>query len=431
MIAGYIVPHPPVVVPNVGRGEEKKIQKTLDSYRRIALRIAKFAPDTVVVVSPHSVYLKDAFYIAGSKGAFGDLSQFLAPDVAVTIKHDLEMADELAALCGEDGIETVYTEEYADELDHGTVIPLWFLQEVYADFKVLRVSPSCMDNDVLYRMGGLIERAAAHVGRKIAFIASGDLSHKLKEDGPYGFAAEGPLFDKTVTEAMKSTDLTTFMKMDKELADKAAQCGLPGFIMLSGALENYDIDYDFYSYEGTFGVGYAFCEYNCVSKCARVARMSLESYIRDKKKLRDDSNLPFWMKDTAAGVFVCIKKEGQLRGCIGTIRACYSDICTEISELAVSAATNDPRFDAVRKDELDKLHYTVDIMGEAEPATIDMLDVKKYGVIVTSGSKRGLLLPNLEGVDTIEDQIFITMQKAGIEPGEPIAIERFLVERYD
>jgi AmmeMemoRadiSam system protein A len=132
-----------------------------------------------------------------------------------------------------------------------------------------------------------------------------------------------------------------------------------------------------------------------------------------------------------AGVFVSLKKDGRLRGCIGTISPTKATIADEIIGNAISAGTGDPRFDPVTKDELASLVYSVDVLGAPESAaSMDDLDAKRYGVIVTKGIQRGLLLPNLDGVDTPEQQVDIALQKAGIPRSAPYTMERFEVVRH-
>jgi AmmeMemoRadiSam system protein A len=152
-------------------------------------------------------------------------------------------------------------------------------------------------------------------------------------------------------------------------------------------------------------------------------------FVRIGEKTIDDGT-DTWT--VSAGVFVCIKSHGQLRGCIGTITPVTESVADEILRNAVSVACEDPRFPPVRENELTDLVYTVDVLAPPEPIdSLEMLDVKRYGVIVTSGHKRGLLLPNLDGVDTIDEQLDIAMQKAGIREGEPVLLERFEVVRYE
>ena len=164
----------------------------------------------------------------------------------------------------------------------------------------------------------------------------------------------------------------------------------------------------------------------------KLARKSLEEYMTGRTLISVPEGLPDEMMDHKAGVFVSLKKNGRLRGCIGTICSTTDSIAEEIIQNAVSAGYKDPRFPEVRADELSQIEYSVDVLGEPEEITSkEQLDVKKYGLILTKGVKRGLLLPNLEGIDTIEQQIEITRQKAGIaEDDENVKMERFEVIRH-
>ena len=430
MKSAVIMPHPPIARPLVGRGEEKKIQATLDAYRKASEQIARDAPETIVIISPHNIFFRDAFYISPGETYTDSLSRFGASADRISIPYDTELRNEIIRLCEEKGIPTVSDKRYDGEPDHGSLIPLLFVSESYTNFRVVRIAPSFLSDEMLMEMGRMIERAAAHLGRRMMLIASGDLSHKLLPEGPYGYVKEGPEFDRRVTEMMKEGDLKAFREFTPEFRDRCAECGLPGFIMLSGALENYHVRPDLLSYEGTFGVGYAICTFAVEDACVRLAKDSLEKYIRSGKQLKRPNSLPEWMTAQKAGVFVSLHKNGDLRGCIGTILPWYGCVADEIIVLAIEAGTRDPRFYPVRAEELEDLEYNVDVLSEAEPAERDQLDARRYGVIVTNGSRRGLLLPDLEGVDTPGQQIAIALQKAGIRPDEPYRLERFTVERH-
>ncbi len=163
---------------------------------------------------------------------------------------------------------------------------------------------------------------------------------------------------------------------------------------------------------------------------AALARRSVEEFVRTGKRMACPRNLPPELSGQA-GVFVCLKKAGSLRGCIGTFHPCASSLAEEIMRNAVSAATQDPRFEAVSEDELGDMEYSVDVLSPPERiGSLQDLDPKIYGVIVMQGERRGLLLPDLEGVDTVEEQLRIVRMKAGIQPGEDVEIFRFTVERY-
>ena len=167
------------------------------------------------------------------------------------------------------------------------------------------------------------------------------------------------------------------------------------------------------------------------SDYVKLAKETLEAYVRDRKRLNVPEWVPPELKNKRAGVFVSLKTGGMLRGCIGTIGPTCVNIAEEIINNAISAGTCDPRFPEVRPEELNELVYSVDVLGASEKIdSIKELDVKRYGVIVTSGFRRGLLLPDLEGVDTPEQQVEIALQKAGIRVKEPYEMERFEVVRY-
>lgn len=162
----------------------------------------------------------------------------------------------------------------------------------------------------------------------------------------------------------------------------------------------------------------------------KLARKTIESYVRDGKVIEPPKELTEEMK-RQAGVFVSLHKGGRLRGCIGTIEPQRANVAEEIIANAVSAATRDPRFPAMRPDELSGLDISVDVLTEPEPiSSMAELDPKTYGVIVEHGRRRGLLLPDLEGVDTVEQQVDIALRKAWIGPDEPYRMYRFRVIRY-
>jgi AmmeMemoRadiSam system protein A len=164
---------------------------------------------------------------------------------------------------------------------------------------------------------------------------------------------------------------------------------------------------------------------------AKLARRVVESYVSGQG-VPDPCDAPDELKGKRAGVFVCIKKEGELRGCIGTIQPAAADVAEEITANAISSATSDYRFTPVVPGELDKLSYSVDVLGEPEDIPdMSYLDPKVYGAIVRSGRRAGLLLPDLEGVDTADEQVRIASMKAGISPGEPVTLQRFKVTRHE
>ncbi len=458
LFGAYILPHPPIALSEIGKGKEKEIQKTVDSFKEIAKRISDLKPETIVVISPHSTVYSDYIHISPGKYAKGSFSDFGAGNTAMSLEYDTSLVDKIAEYSEKENIPAGKLGERGTRLDHGTMVPLYFVLQEYSDFKLVRISIAGLSGITHYRFGKVISKAIEDSGKRVLVIASGDLSHKLTEDGPYGFSDKGPLFDNEVTSCIKNADFLKLLMIDEEFCDSAAQCGLQSFNILSGILDSKSVQTELLSYEGPFGVGYAVASFNVtgednrrkfdimaekamIEKCnnirknedeyVRLARLSLEHFVQKGEILKRPENLSEELMNKKAGTFVSLKINGQLRGCIGTISAVKDCIADEIIRNAVSACSEDHRFDPVTKDELPFLVYSVDVLGETEPVNgIEELDANKYGVIVSRGMKRGLLLPNLEGVDTPKKQIEIALRKAGISVNEKYDIERFMVVRH-
>lgn len=456
-----MVPHPPLIVPAVGNGQEKEIQATIDSYKEVAEEIKHLNPDTIVIVSPHSTMYADYFHISPGVNAKGDFSLFRAPQVSFQIKYDKEFTDYLATLSEKTGIMAGFLGEREPELDHGTMVPLYFIKEACGgnfSSRFVRIGLSGLSFEEHYKLGQLIQQTSKELEKKIVFIASGDLSHRLKVEGPYGYKKEGPEYDDKIIEYASMADFYSMLMMKEELCDLAGECGQRSFCMMAGVLDGMEVKARKLSYEGPFGVGYGIVSFHPTGfneerkflekvvgekrrrrkekkdqedSYVKLARKSLEEYVLTGRKITVPNGILEELLLRRAGCFVSLKKDGKLRGCIGTIAPTKRSLAEEIIENAISAAVNDPRFDPVEPEELDSLVYSVDVLDKAEEISSPKeLDVKRYGVIVTKGYKRGLLLPNLDGIDTVEEQIRIAKQKAGILESETVKLERFEVVRH-
>ena len=256
-----------------------------------------------------------------------------------------------------------------------------------------------------------------------------------------GRAAFGELFD-----------------FSEDFCESAAECGHRFFCYDGGALDGRAVRAERLSYEGPFGVGYGVCTFEgggrddsrrflesykekerarlaairaAEDEYVRLARASVEHYVRTGRRLEMPEGLPDDMTRRRAGIFVSLHEDGRLRGCIGTIAPVTPCVAQEIIDNGVSASSRDPRFNPVEPEELDKLVYSVDVLEPPEKVSSpSQLDVKRYGVIVTRGGRRGLLLPNLDGVNSVDEQIAIAKQKAGIAQREEVELERFEVTRH-
>ena len=458
IVGAVLVPHPPLLLPEIGMGRESEIQSTRNAYQKAAQKVAEWSPDLLVVISPHTAVYADYFHISPGQAARGDMSQFGAPQMQLQVTYDDLFVAELVHLAGEAGISAGSLGERDARLDHGTFIPLWFLQNAGVHCPVVRVGLSGFPPSEHYRLGKCIAKTADTLGRRTVVIASGDLSHKLTKDGPYGFAPQGPEFDEQVTKAMKEGNFLHFLTLDPTFCNNAAECGLRSLQIMAGTLDGQAVNVQMLSYEGPFGVGYAVAVVTPIGTdenrhfdllyekqemerltarrkaedpWVQLARQSLETYIRTGKRLHIPRGLPEELMEQTAGTFVSLHQFGRLRGCIGTVIPVTESVAQEIIQNAISAGTEDPRFPKVRPEELASLEYSVDVLAPPEPVTSPAdLDVKQYGIIVTLGRRRGLLLPNLDGVDTVEQQIAIACQKGGIDPREPYSLERFQVVRH-
>ena len=459
ILGAVIVPHPPLIIPTVGCGQERKVQATIDAYRTAAKQTAAWDPEVLIITSPHQIMYADYFHISPGRGATGDLSAFGASEAKLVVEYDASLRDEIIRRGESAGLQVGTLGQRDPYLDHGTFVPLYFLREAEVDCPILRIGLSGFSPLDHYRLGQCIAQAAESLDRRAVFIASGDLSHKLKDDGPYGLAPEGPEFDRQITEAMAVGDFLRFLTMDPALCEQAAECGLRSFQVMAGALDGLAVEAKLLSYEGVTGVGYGVATFTVTgpdegrrfgAQCAelerarlaekkasedpwvKLARLSLETFVKTGERLeRLPEGLPAEMIEQAAGAFVSLHAHGRLRGCIGTTVPTTESVAWEIVQNAVSACARDPRFPPVTVSELDSLEYSVDVLCQPEPiASPDQLNVKKYGVIVSCGSRRGLLLPDLEGVDTVERQIDIARQKGGISSREKYTLERFEVVRH-
>ena len=438
ILAGFMVPHPPMIVPDVGRGSESQIKETIKAYEQVADEIAALEPETIIITSPHSIMYADYFHISPGSSACGSFASFRAPGVRFEEEYDEELVNEICRIAEQNDFPAGTLGERDKSLDHGTMVPLWFIRNKYKGGKIIRIGLSGLPLSDHIRFGRMIRDAVNNTGRKAVFIASGDLSHKLQYYGPYGFAEEGPEYDERIMDVMGRGAFGELLDFSETFCDKAAECGHRSFVIMAGAFDGVKIKATALSHEDVTGVGYGICTFypddlysDVTDPYVKLATDTITAYVNERRIIDLPEGLPGEMTSVRAGAFVSIHKGGELRGCIGTIGPTTDCVAEEIIHNAISASTRDPRFYPVRPDELPDLEINVDVLGEPEDIeSIDELDVRRYGVIVTSGRRRGLLLPDLEGVDTPEYQVRIALSKAGIHPSENYKMQRFEVIRH-
>ena len=437
----YLFPHPPIVLPEVGKGEEKKIISTYNSMDKLAQEIGEKAPKTIIIISPHGSMFRDAISLLYGENIRGNMGQFGAPEVFFNKNIDQDLTDKIYDLSLSENIPVIKSDESilkqhnsSFKLDHGTMVPLYFIDKYYKDYKLVHITYAPLSDEKLFEFGKILFEASKE--ENTILIASGDLSHRLKENGPYGFNSDGPKFDEKVLELLKEGSVSTLLNMDKCLVENAGECGMRSILILVGAMNSMGFKGDLLSYEDTFGVGYGVMKFDINNNeeenpYVRLARENLTHFLKTGNILE---NIPYYvlaeMKEEKKGVFVTLYKDGNLRGCIGTIFPTTDSICEEIIRNSIQAGIYDPRFRSVTLDELSYIEFSVDVLDSPEASIMENLDPINYGIILTSGNKKGLLLPNLDGVGTVQQQIKITKDKAGIKDKEDYSIERFKVTRY-
>ena len=433
-----VAPHPPIMVPEVGQEALKDVQDSIEGMAELTKRLLDSRADTVVLVSPHAPLEADTFVAYGEPLLFGDFTRFRAPKSSFSISVDLDLLHEISKSAFEYDYEVTMLQ--ARNLDHGSAVPLYFLLENGWSGKVVVLGYSFLSNRDHLSFGTCISKAISQTDRRVAFIASGDLSHRLKPDAPAGYNPKAHHFDDQVVEALRHNSLGKILNIDDQLRRLAGECGYRSLLVAIGALESVSPECDVISYEAPFGVGYLVAQISndhqqsnsIASEIPALARKAVEAFVKTGAAPDLESSESQRLGQPAP-CFVSLKtRDGELRGCIGTIEPAKNSLAEEIVSNAIGAATHDPRFYPVEKDELEDLTYSVDVLMPAEEVEIDELDPSIYGVIVESdnGSKRGLLLPSIEGVDTAEQQVGIASRKAGIASGEPVKLYRFRVERF-
>ena len=453
---GVIAPHPPIMVEQVGGARSLATSASAGAMLRAAEALGRFAPETVVVMSPHAppgfrhFVIDDAADFQGSLVDFGDsrVARFAGdPDLARAIIEALELAGHPATT------RSALDGRRSGWLDHGTLVPLSFL-DPEGGYRLVVVSLSSLPYHEHRSIGEAVAAASEELGRKTAFVASGDLSHRLTPDAPAGFSPQARRLDATIVGLVEQGRFLSLPDIDPVLVEQGGECGLRSLIAMGGYCCDDPAPPRVLAYEGPWGVGYLTA---LVGRDAVEIDDALQASSRGSKGGRagdDESPIVQLARDTIAsrlgapptrpgpvsltghgyparaGVFVSLHRAGELRGCIGTISACFEDLEDEVRANALQAAFSDPRFPPLARRELDDLEISVDVLHDPEPCTEADLDPAEFGVIVTSGAKRGLLLPNLEGIDDATTQMAIARRKAEIGEHEEIELQRFRVERY-
>ncbi|MFP4457417.1 MAG: AmmeMemoRadiSam system protein A [Clostridia bacterium] len=462
--------HPPVAIPEVGKGQENDIPQTLIGFRRTAEKIKEWEPDVLIIVTPHGNSFRDAISVIDNNRIVGSLSNFgYYKKVVKSIYSNIN--SKLKERWTKKGIPNVFLSKVEAkqyrlrlELDHGALVPLYFIDEVYKDYEIMHITPGFLSSLQLYKAGMIMAEVMEEQNKSYAIIASADLSHALKDSGPYKYHPDGEKFDELMLKYFQENKPENIFSIPNKMKENAKQCGYNSYVFALGFFDKKEISINVSSYQGTFGVGYM-NGYGEIVKDKTTSRLETIKELSNKKYQEETNNEDAYVKlarkaigeivkinnrlsweefkqsitekkaeeleRKSGGAFVTIHSNGHLRGCIGTTMSTKKNLAEEIIANAISAATRDPRFYPINEDELSELDIKVDVLGDLEKInTKNDLDVNKYGVVVECGKRRGLLLPDLEGVNSVEEQIKIAKEKANIKKEEECVLYRFEVIRH-
>ncbi|HZE73516.1 MAG TPA: AmmeMemoRadiSam system protein A [Pyrinomonadaceae bacterium] len=452
LVFSGIAPHPPIMVPEVGRESLAQVRRSIDGMAELTERIIASGATTIILISPHAPLDVSAFVAYPGPDVVGDFSGFRAPSAHFEAAVDKELLDAIRNSAIEEDYEVMLLP--GNKLDHGTAVPLYFLLRNGWIGNVVALGYTFLDSEDHVSFGACIRKAVDSLGRRAAFVASGDLSHRLKPEAPAGYNPIAHVFDDEVVAALRSNTPEKIIEIDPDLRRLAGECGYRSMLVALGASRDLPQVCDVLSYEAPFGVGYLVAQITN-SQAADIAppsdhdarsdppvspnedltglaRRTVETFVQTGKRI-ETPQITSGLLGARAGCFVSLKtRQGELRGCIGTIEPAENTLAEELVENAINACTRDPRFPPVAASELSGLIYSVDVLNTPEPALFEELDPLVYGVIVEDDEavRRGLLLPDIDGVDSAKQQVEIAARKAGIAPDAPVRLFRFSVQRF-
>lgn len=471
-----VCPHPPVIVPEVGQGREADVSDTVEAMQKLGAELALHRPDTALLMATHGPLNPGAFFLLSAPNAEGDFARWGAPGVHLSFEIDSETVAAVQEEGEAAGLPLDSADRWDSGLDWSCTVPLYFLRCGMPAARLVAMNIAFLSPQEHFQFGRAVRRAVDRLGRRAVIIASADLSHRLSPDGPYGFDPAGPEFDRRIREAVEQWDVDAVLNMQLTFREAAGDDAVPSLSFLMGALDGLPVRPRILSYEGPFGVGYMVAAVDILDGATapageeteaavteplesvssahpepalsavegpvegranpshplvRLARDAVEAFVLRREVIATDGHLGSRLPPR--GCFVSIKTQaGELRGCIGSVEPVASTLAAELIRNAIDCAAADPRFLPITADELTGLVFSVDLLSPPEPIDgLHQLDPRRYGVIVHNpdSGRGGLLLPDIEGVDSVEQQVAIAKSKALIAPDEPVHLWRFEVDR--
>lgn len=266
-----IAPHPPIIIPAIGRNRLSEAQQTVDGMKQLGSLIKEAAPELLIIITPHGQVLREGPSVQTGDLLVGDFGQFGAPGIQIKFQTDQKLVQLLKEETRAELLRPVFLRNgdnlfrSRQELDHGAMVPLYYLQEAGVNVPGLHITYGFNPYRQLYQFGKALKRAVAKRGAPVAAIASGDLSHRLIPGAPASYNPRGAEFDRLLVELLRTGRVEDILELDPQLVEAAGECGLRSFITALGMFDGEDFATDLISYEGPFGVGYLVAALNVVS----------------------------------------------------------------------------------------------------------------------------------------------------------------------
>lgn len=246
LVGCALMPHPPIMIPEVGNQELEKIKSTVDAAKQVAEMLKEGNPQTIVIITPHGPVFEDAVTVSIHPRLRGSMAQFGVPDLVLGFETDNLLIKHIIRNCQRLGINlNELTDDIAKnyrvslQLDHGAFVPLYYLAKAGFKGQIVHLTIGMLAYEEMYTFGKAVQAAIGHVDKRVAVIASGDLSHRLTADAPAGYSPKGAEFDRQVVTALTNMDVKSLLNMDGNLIEEAGQCGLRSIFSCWGLWEDW------------------------------------------------------------------------------------------------------------------------------------------------------------------------------------------------
>src|SRR3990172_7031137 len=365
-----IPPPPPIIVHEVGRGRERDVQRTIDALEQVAADLGVQRPETVLLMATHGPLNPGAFVLLTASEAEGDFARWGAPEVSLRFQTDRDLIEAVREEAGRAELPLDAASCWDGGLDWSVTVPLYYLRCGMAAAPLTPMNVSFLSARKHFELGGAVRRAIDRVGRRAVIVASADLSHRLTEDGPYGYDPAGPELDRRIRDAVASWDAEALLTMDEGFRERAGDDAVASISFLMGALDGLRVRPRVLSYEGPFGVGYMVAAIDILDDeggemyaraeaahadpvepesivaaatgaghaLVTLARDAVEAYVRERRRLYPPP-LALDGFPVRAGCFVSLKTlEGALRGCVGSVQPQEPDLSREVVRNAIDSA---------------------------------------------------------------------------------------------